>query len=433
MSQKTQAQSLHREGTQRLEEGRSALLSVKEKLKAGEISEEAFRSETEKIRQALDDATKFRDLAAALVETDELSTSLEELGEQPRYRRPMGEGSEDGGPDGPEILTSNSSGLEVFSGQQREVVNRYLRGSELQAPEEKFISKYIDRDGGGLGAIEIYNEVLGEIRGTRIIRNKARVRKTKAASVGVPSIKVKVHLKPTRSGVGKIDQSDPPDIREILGFSHWTPTGKAEFVDVPEELIEDSDFDLVGFLAEEIAQEAFDDEEREFLVSPLRPMGALKAPIPGKPHSGSGAADYTPNDIRLFPFELREKFRANAEWMASKAFYERLLGFRTNAGGADTGEWLFKDGGGPGEPWTVAGYPAQESEFFPDAFPAGNAGDPLALFCDWRHYWIIDRVSLEIKRYDELGADKGMVRYRYRKRYDASPTRLEAFATLDRK
>ena len=493
MSQATQAQGLHEKGVQLFEEARTALTDLHAKREKGELSAEALVTEEARVHDLAGDAERFLKTARGLSDLDKGSAELDQLGSQPAYVRPMDDGAAGAG-NPPDALQPGARGAHQLAGAQffnggmsnrqiihcsrmagvapnrftmlagsdRSLVDRHLRSKKpslahlaptreelayLANPtgaklEQLNVNPYIDADGGGLTAADIRNEVIGFLRETPHIRARARVIPTNAGTVTFPTMKLRLKLKKTRAHKGKVDLSEAKSIRDIIGKTEFTPHGRMETIKVPEELFEDMQFNLIGFVSEEIALEAFEDEERLFLVGTgvSEPFGVLTAPIFGVPHTGASAALFKPEDIKLLPFELRAIHRAGAVWMANRSFYKKVTVMRDDSAGAGTGtgQFLFQPGLRAGDPMTLIGFETLESEFFPDHIDGTegatqNEGDPMCLLGQWKHYWIIERLSLEIRLLDQIFAEQGQIGVRYRKRLDAAPVRLEPWVTLDRK
>ena len=314
--------------------------------------------------------------------------------------------------------------------------------AQYEGLEELNVGPYVDSDGGSVVGHEVRNEIIRHMRDQRHIRTMARVISTTAGSVSMPVFKLRVSLKKTRAHKGKVDGSDPVNIREILGKEQFTPHGKMEIVQVPRELVDDMTMDLVSFIAEEIALESFDDEESEFLNGTGNNeshgvLSALRDTSQAIDIAGSGAA-IDPDDIKRLPFALREVFLQGAVWMANRSFFELVSVMRTDAGaGPGTGNYLFQPGLRAGDPNTLVGFEVRRSEFFPDHIgglggASQVAGDPMALLGNWGSFWIVDRQGFEIRTLPELYAEKMLIGFQYTKRFDAAPVRLESWVTLVR-
>ncbi len=338
-----------------------------------------------------------------------------------------------------EMLTKEAMAFLQGPGPRPEVA---AESAGYDGLEQLNFSPYIDRDGGSIVGHEMRNEIISHLRDRRHIRSLARVFPTNAGSVSFPVFKLRVKLKKSRAHKGKIDGSGEPNIRDFLGKTEFTPHGKLETILFPEELIEDMETDLVSMVTEEIALEAFDDEELEFLTGSgqsesVGVLTALAGTTQGIAHTGPSGAGFLPEDLKTLPFQIREVFRVGAIWMVNRVFLQKVVVMRTEDGGAKTGQFLFQPGLRAGEPGTIGGYEVRESEFYPEHINGSggasqNVGDPMALFGDWRQYWIIDRLGLEIRILDQTDAKQGMIAYRFRKRLDGAPVRLESWVTLDR-
>lgn len=499
-SQQSQAEDFHDQGVQRFEEARKAIVELHDKRAKEELSEEALTAEETRIHDLSGNAQRFLDTAKSLNTIDKGRTEFDDIGSQPNYLRPMDDGASSpsdpqpfagrlpapndnglvtpqqlagaqyfqlGGMSGRQLMQCSSMAgvapneFTMLGGNDRQLVNRFLRAKKpslahlapskqelayLANPtrakrEELNVNPYIDADGAGIVAADIRNEVIGYLRDTPHIRARARVIPTQSGTVTFPTMKVRVKLKKTRAHKGKIDGSGPRSMRDIIGKTEFTPHGRMEMIQVPEELFEDMRFDLIGFVSEEIALEAFEDEERIFLTGNgvSEAFGVLKAPIAGIPHTGASGALFKPEDIKILPFELRAIHRAGAVWMANRSFYKKVTVMRDDSAGAGTGtgQFLFQPGLRAGDPMTLIGYETLESEFFPDHIDGADgatqdAGDPMTLLGQWKHYWIVERLSLEIRLYDQIYAEQGQIGVRYRKRLDGAPVRLEPWVTLDR-
>lgn len=454
-----------------------------DKLRNGELTSEARAKWKEIYERAMPEVREKQKLAADLKASIEAGRALldydaESLRDQPVIKHPpvgsgddvqLGSSGEDAaddqppqrgnyayGPTGQQQLGGPSN--IILSGRSRALVNRVLRlGGVKELPQkdrefltspraETLMSPYVNEDGGFVTAEEVRNEVLTHIRDATYIRSRARVIPTTAASVSFPSAKITLSLLKTRAKTGT--GQNPTSLSEVFGKQRFTPSGRSLIVKVPEELLEDSTFDIIGFLSQEIALNELESEENLFLngTGNGEPLGILTAlarlDAAGytgllHPHSGAGGA-FTADDVKQFPYKLRKSMRVgigggSASWMSNKAWIEQVSIMRTDEGGAGTGPYMFRVGLEAGDPDTVVGYPLLESEFYPDYVTSGSAGDPMVLFGNWSHYWIVDRKSLDIRTLAEIYTETDEVGFKYARRYDAAPVRAEAFIAMTRK
>lgn len=299
---------------------------------------------------------------------------------------------------------------------------------ELITPEEaKALSSIRAEDGGIAVSQEFRKEVITRLRDRVYIRSRATVIQTRAASVGFPAFEFEGTL-PT-----VLENSDytVQDITDILGKVAFTPHKHGLIYKVPEELIEDMDFDVLALLADRYAVLAGEIEEAEFLVGTGagEALGILTAPVTGVDIIGSGTT-LSPEDIVGLPYEIRAVYRNNGMYMMPRSVLKQVRLMRDGSGGAGTGNFLWQPSFVAGQPATVNGFPLAESEFFP---AAAADGDALMLFGDWSQYWIVDRMDYGVEVLDQLYKAKGQIGYRIRRRYDGAPVMLEAFRRLNRK
>jgi HK97 family phage major capsid protein len=466
------------------------------------LSQEAFDAESRILDTALDQVISFTASAQKLADAESAVSNLESSQEpQAQHRHPViaqsappsGAVSRQGvaenlqavalaqtPPDSLAHLTAADLGrcarmagispgrYHLLSGLDRDLFNRFLRGSRagmnakklnlaqlayLSAPRRVPVapmpsemeelsagvgnlSPFVDPSGGYAQAHELRNEVITYLRDMRHIRARARVIGTNAATVAMMTSKVRVSMEQTKAGITTIE---PRNIRDILGKLEFTPHEKSLIVKAPEQLVEDQTFDIMGFLSEEIAMEAFEGEEHDFLNGDGngKPWGILAAILSNAlsqviPNSGSGG-NFKADDVKALHTYLRPVFLNNLTYSMSRAAWRKIVLFRDESGGSPTsGQYLFQPGLQAGDPMQLLNRPADVMEQFPDHTVTGNVNDPLLLAGDWRNYMIVDRLSLKMQMLDQLYAEENMVGWKYRKRLDAAPIRLDAFVTLGR-
>lgn len=435
-------------------EGRAALIERDELSKAGTLTEARGKELDERFEKAIASARASKAKADQVRATVDLEKELGEYSEA-RGTHPQvapGEGAHILGGGGEDTDTTRaargsqaliqqigagsywnhmlSNDKVKFTPEARAALFQYLHLGErenLPAKESRALSPYRDPDGGFAVTQEFRMEVIRQQRDLVQIRRFARVLQTNAQSVAFPSFKAKVALTSGKAG-GTVPVKT---VSEVLGKTTFTPKERFGIIKVPIQLVEDQAFPVDRMLAEEIAMEDAETDERSFLTGTGREeaYGVLTAGILGKDATTSASNVPTPEDLMGLPYEMRAVHRQRAAWMVNRqqlAIYRKM---RTNEGGVGTGIFLWAISMIAGQPDTLAGFPLLESEFMPT--PSAT-GDTLALFADWSQYWIVERLGLSIQRLDEKYADTNEIGFKYRKRMDAAPVRLEAFVKLKR-
>lgn len=189
-------------------------------------------------------------------------------------------------------------------------------------------------------------------------------------------------------------------------------------------LIEDSAFDIEGYLAKKLAEAAAIDEDRQFILGTGigKPLGLL--PSSANYHaltevvSGSGST-LTWDGLINVPFSVPAQYRQqNSTWLLNK----NTLSVIAKLKDANNNYLLvpYQYRGGEANPigHTLLGYPVLEDEDMPDI--ASNSY-PI-LFGDLSAYQIVDRLGMTVERYlDSQTARQNLVYYVMRRRLGGQP------------
>jgi HK97 family phage major capsid protein len=191
-------------------------------------------------------------------------------------------------------------------------------------------------------------------------------------------------------------------------------------IDLSQNLVEDSAFNIATYLAKQIGEAAGIAEDNQFLTGNGNgePLGILpnSANALSLGTANSGVSDALAWDgLIALQYEIDGQYRQNATWIAEKATYEAIAKMKDG-----TGQYLWRERFGnnvsEGAPVSqrLQGYQALEQEAMPSI--AANAF-PL-IFGDLGGYYIIDRVGMSLNRYvDGTLAATNQVRYVMRRRY----------------
>ena len=302
--------------------------------------------------------------------------------------------------------------------------------SLMSDEEYKVLSSIAAIDGGLAISEDMRTQMITKMRDRVYIRSRATVISTNKAQVGFPAWDYEGDVAVTLEG----ETVTPQDITDILGKSVFTPHKRSAIFKVPEELIDDADYDVAALLTDHFAMRFSEIEENDFLNGDgvKQAYGILNAPITGVDIIGSSTT-IAPEDVVGLPYHIRAVYRSNGAYMMNRRILREIRLLRTNEQGANTGSFLWQPSFVAGQPPTLNGFPLIESEFFPDAITSGADGDPLMLFGDWAHYWIVDRKSLSVQQLMEKYIDEGRIGIRLVARFDGAPVRLDPWVRLNRK
>ena len=195
-------------------------------------------------------------------------------------------------------------------------------------------------------------------------------------------------------------------------------------IKVSEELINDSVFDLEGYISKEFARRIGNREEDSFFNGDGsgKPLGILAAK--GGAELGVTAASATAITadelIDLF-YSLNAPYRKNAVWVLNDATIKAIRKLKDN-----NGNYLWQESLTAGAPGTILGRPVFTSSYMPTI----AAGKKVIAFGDFNYYWIADRQGRSFKRLNELYAATGQVGFIANQRVDGKLILPEAIKVL---
>ena len=195
-------------------------------------------------------------------------------------------------------------------------------------------------------------------------------------------------------------------------------------IKVSEELLNDSAFDLEGYMRSEFARRIGDKEENAFINGngTHKPTGLLHASLGAQTGLTTSSATGVSADevIDLF-HSLKAPYRKKAIWVLNDSTIKYIRKLKDG-----NGQYLWQPGIRDGEVNTILGKPYFTSAFMPEI----AAGNRTILFGDLSYYWIADRQGIVFKRLNELFAGNGQVGFLAYKRLDAKLVLPEAAKVL---
>lgn len=278
-----------------------------------------------------------------------------------------------------------------------------------------------DTEGGYLAPDEFEQTLVEALEEENIFRKLAHVIKTSSGDRKIPV----VASKGTASWIDEeaaIPESDPSFSQITIG-AHKLGT----MIKVSGELLNDSVFDLEGYIAQEFGRRLGSAEEEAFLVGDGvgKPVGIFHNTGGGTVGVTAAAATTLTADelIDLF-YALRTPYRKNASFLMNDATVKLIRKLKDS-----TGQYLWQPSLTAGTPDTVLGRPVYTSTFVPVA----KGGALTVAFGDFSHYWIADRQGRTLQRLNELFAGTGQVGFMATQRVDGKLILPEAVQLLKMK
>ena len=325
---------------------------------------------------------------------------------------------------------------------QREAFSKYVRRGEkhLSAKEEGLLNQVImtpeqiqlevkmdsslrevkavlnetQNDLGGYLVPEDYRQQMTrKIADTGIVRARARVIQTGRDSVEWPVLQGGDDRYTSAVRITWIEEN-PTDANKTLtnptfGFKKIPVHTAMARVDLSQNQLEDTSFNMMGLIAELFGEASGIDEDIQFIsgVGGDAPRGILgnrlgstASPLAGIESVVSGASLIRADGLIDLIYSLPQQYRSNAVLMGNCIAHRDIRKLKN-----DQGDYYWQPALRAGEPPTVAGFAFAESESFDD--PA-NGNYPIA-FGDWGGYVIVERMGMSVRRMedtDTMGRNK---------------------------
>lgn len=192
-------------------------------------------------------------------------------------------------------------------------------------------------------------------------------------------------------------------------------------IKVSEELLQDSAFNLEGYISAKFAQRMGAKEEEGFLIGngTNQPRGVVLDAEVGVTAAASNAI--TADEIIDLYYSLRRPYRRRGTFMMNDKIVKVIRKLKDN-----DGQYIWQPGLQAGEPDRLLGRPVVASAYMPEMAD----GQKIILFGDFSYYWIADRQGRMFQRLGELFAVNGQVGFRAWQRVDGLLTLPEAVKAL---
>ena len=302
--------------------------------------------------------------------------------------------------------------------ENAQVFEKYLRkGKEsLDEMELKVLTVSNDTTGGYLAPPEYVQELLKTVTEMSPIRSIARIRSTGQRSVQMPKRTAQFSAQwVAESGTRSETTGWTVGMEEIPTHEMYA------LVDISEQDLEDTVFDLEAEMSSEFAEQFAKAEGTAFVSgnSVGRPEGLLTNGSVGETVSGHASTILADGLISLV-HAVKSDYARNGTFVFNRSSLAAIRKLKDTAG-----QYVFQTGMSlqAGVPNTILGYPYVEATDMPDV--AANAYP--VLFGDFRRaYMIVDRVALSVSRDPFTQATSGNVRYVARRRVGGQVVQAEA-------
>lgn len=278
-----------------------------------------------------------------------------------------------------------------------------------------------DSEGGYLVPDEFERTLVEALEEENIFRQLAKIIQTSSGDRKIPVVA-------TKGTASWIDEEGAyPESDDSFGQVSIGAYKLGTMIKVSEELLNDSVFDLEGYISREFARRIGAREEEAFFTGDGtgKPTGILAAA--GGADIGvtaAGTAAITADELIDLFYSLKSPYRKNAVWLLNDSTVKAVRKLKDNQG-----QYLWQPSLTAGTPDMILGRPVRTSTYM----PAVAAGEKSVAFGDFGYYWIADRQGRSFKRLNELYAATGQVGFLASQRVDGKLILPEAVKVLQQK
>lgn len=279
----------------------------------------------------------------------------------------------------------------------------------------------MDSEGGVLAPDEYERTLITMLEEENVLRTLCRTIRTASGDRKIPL----VASKGTASWVD--EEGAIPDSDDSFGLISIGAHKVATMIKVSDELLNDSVFDIEGYIASEFGRRIGTAEEQAFLTGngSGKPTGLLHDTLGAEVGvTAAAAAAMTSDELIDLIHSLRAPYRRKATFIMNDGTVKLIRKLKDNSG-----QYLWQPGLKEGQPDTLLNYKIVSSAFM----PAPTAGNKSVLFGDLSYYWIADRQGRSFQRLNELFAQTGQVGFRATQRVDGRLILPEAIKILQMK
>jgi HK97 family phage major capsid protein/HK97 family phage prohead protease len=315
---------------------------------------------------------------------------------------------------------------------QKKSFNAYLRGgtAHLGEQERKALgleAKSLivgDPNASVLAPPEFAKEIIRNLVLFSPIRSVARVMQIGAGEVKIPRRTGNLTAHWTAETASRTE-SDPTYDNTTIA-----PQELACYVDVSNQLLEDSAYDIASEVAFDLGEE-FGRAEGAAFVSGTgsgQPEGILTDTGITQIHAGITDLSTTANQTAFssalvsFMYMLPSPYANNGVWLMNRNTIGAVRALKDTIG-----RFLWVDSLQEGKPPTLLGRPVVETPDMPDI---ASAAVPIVFGDVFSAYRVVDRVSLALLRDPYTQAANGMTRFHARKRVGGQVVKAEALRSL---
>lgn len=275
-----------------------------------------------------------------------------------------------------------------------------------------------DAEGGYLVPAEYEKKLVEGLEDEVFFREMAHVIRTSSGDRKIPII----------TGHGEaawLDEGEQfTESDDTFGQTSISAYKLGTLIKVSDELLNDSVFDLAGYISREFARRIGAKEEEAFFIGDGKgkPTGIFDTKGGAQTGVTTSGAGITFDDVMDLYYSLRAPYRNKASWILNDSTVKAIRKLKDA-----NGNYIWQPSVREGEPDRILNRPYKTSIYVPEL----AAGNRVMSFGDYSYYWIADRQGRSFKRLNELYATTGHVGFLACERLDGKLILPEAVKTMD--
>ena len=330
----------------------------------------------------------------------------------------------------PKNLRRDYYRFNVNGNTARDAFNRYLMWGEraLTATEYRNLAMDLDASGGFLTApVELAKEIIKDLDDEVVIRQLSRkFTMTHAMSLGVPELADDLGDPEWTAELKTGSEDDDMDFQRRDLYPHPV----ARRIRVSNKLLRAA---VGGLSPENLVRERMAYKlgvvgENAYMTGDgvNKPLGIFIASNDGidtsRDTTSTGSATVQADDFITAVGALKAGYRKNATWVFHRDLETRIMKLKTG-----DGAYIWQSGLSKGGPPSLCGLPYVLSEYAPHTF---SSGQYIAIVGDFRFYWIVDALNVQIQVLKELYAETNQTGFICRVESDGAPVVANAFSRI---
>ena len=374
-------------------------------------------------------------------DVDKMEKDIERMEKQLDRERKLGEPGDPvnnnpaptatGGDDEPErrtltdVLQDRSISNVRDTEEYREAFTRFLRSGSSALSAEEMRAMQVDNDEGGGYLVtpqQMVMQLLKEVDDQVYIRQFANVQQlNNSASLGVPTLEDDAA---DWDWTAELKTGSETDLE--FGKRELRPYPLAKRVKVSNTLLRMAQIGPEALVRERLAYKLGITQEKAYLTGngDRKPLGVFTASDDGigtdrDVDDDMEQASITADGLINVKYDLKPQYWNRARWMFHRDAVKQIRKLKDG-----DGQYIWQQGLQAGQPDRVLDFPMTMSEHVPNTFSAGNY---VGILGDFRYYWIVDSLAMQLQRLVELYAETNQTGFIARYEGDGMPVLSEAF------